>query len=70
MAMSAARALENYKSLRPAPLTTNDPAAAAAYSDAMMLAIFQAMISEEEANAQVTVTGVQPGSGTATGKIL
>jgi len=55
MPMDAGRCLANFKSLRPAPLTTNDPIAAAAYGDAMIQAIYQAWINELHANAAVSV---------------
>lgn len=58
MALSAARCLANYKAARTLPSPTNDPAVAAAQGDALIQAIFQALIDEIHANGVVSVITV------------
>lgn len=52
-----------------APVQTSDPAAIAAYRDAIGIADCQAIIDEIHANAQVQVTGVQAGASNASGSV-
>ena len=72
MAMSASGMAAKIKAARAAAVQTSDAVAAAAYSDAMLLALCQGIISEITANAElvpVSTDSGPAGAGIITGKV-
>lgn len=66
MGMTAAGMKAAIIAARPAAVQTNDPAAAAAYADAQLLALCQGIINHIQAAAVVTTSDAQGGTNTGT----